>query len=337
MSFGGSLVISGNKLSGSSFNDRIQEPHKLNFPDLKVSSRGDNQPGYYDWPDLCWPSPPGGSTAEWYQSQPTTKFTSIQHRTERTGPFFHEFIVVELENDTVCRFDCRGDPMTRANAFTTEGITAEDTAHVIQKHESHYNEIYNTSNLLLQINFPESQDLQAIMRACYGIHKCEATRSYTLLKHNCYFFAWTIIAALLGLDLTPFNLHKLRRNKLANQKSSLVNRVMVKTSAAFKAPISDGPRQSPDRSSLVITIDSEYRHNKDSDVYLYIESRIREHCKHLRTFGIFLSPRTFEDTMWEILGRKLRMSEAGKKTGRPGSVSGHFPQVAGSGDSETRG
>ncbi|KAG9105090.1 hypothetical protein FRC07_009641, partial [Ceratobasidium sp. 392] len=76
---------------------------------------------------------------------------------ERAGPFFHEFIVVELDNNTVCRFDRRDDPRTRANTFTVDGITAEDTAHVIQKHEVHYANIDKTSDLLLRIHIPQGE------------------------------------------------------------------------------------------------------------------------------------------------------------------------------------
>ncbi|KAG8796357.1 hypothetical protein FRC12_000074 [Ceratobasidium sp. 428] len=218
MSFGGSLVTSGNKLSGSSSNDHIQGPHMLNFSEVKGFYRRGNS---WEWQIPRWGSP-GRLTAEWYRSQPTRRFTSIEHRKERAGPFFHEFIVIHFDNDTVCRFDRRGDPTTRANAFTTEGVTAEDTAHVIQKHESHYDKIYSTSDLLLQINFPRSMNLLMILYACYRIKRCETTRSYSLFEHNCYFFSWTILAAVLNLNHSWLYLDNLRR-KLAYQKSSLVS------------------------------------------------------------------------------------------------------------------
>ncbi|KAG8796354.1 hypothetical protein FRC12_000071 [Ceratobasidium sp. 428] len=253
MSFGGSLIPPGNKISGSSSNGCVQGPHMLKF------HGGKRWRIAYFWPYLRSSSPPRGSTVEWYQSQPTTKFTGVQHRKERSGPFFHEFIVIELDNDTVCRFDRRGDPRTRANAFTTEGITAEDTVHVIQKHETHYDEIHNTSDLLPQINLPDSKDLGIILRACYIIQLSEATRSYTLLEYNCYFFSWMILATVADFDnrgghrmfghrLSNFTLIKMKK-----EASTLGNHIMAKASAAVGAPLAGSSWRSQ---CLVVTIDS---------------------------------------------------------------------------------
>ncbi|KAG8717950.1 hypothetical protein FRC08_006292 [Ceratobasidium sp. 394] len=168
----GSLVNSGNKILGSS-TTRIQDPHKIGYP------KG-------------WRK---GNTEAWYKSQPTTKFTHLQYRKERDAPFYHEYIVVELDNNTVCRFDRRGDVATRAGAFTTEGITAEDTAHVIQKQEVHYTNIEKNSDMQLRIHFPGGQDLLTILGICYGVQKDDETRAYTLTRYNCYFLSWTIITA----------------------------------------------------------------------------------------------------------------------------------------------
>ncbi|KAG8742477.1 hypothetical protein FRC10_001373 [Ceratobasidium sp. 414] len=168
-----SFVPSGNKLSGSVMNNRIQDPHMIGYP--KGWRKGD--------------------TESWYKSQPTTKFTHLQYRKEREGPFYHEYIVIELDNDTVCRFDRRGDVATRAGAFTFEGMTAEDTAHVIQKHETHYAAINDNSDMVLRIHFPNGQDLLAILGICYGVQKDDETRAYTLTRYNCYFLSWTIITA----------------------------------------------------------------------------------------------------------------------------------------------
>jgi hypothetical protein len=173
----GSIIVGSNKIFGSSLNTRLQDPHKIGYPD-------------------GWRK---GKTEEWYKSQQTggrtTRFTHLQYRKEREKPFHHEFIVVELENGTVCRFDRRGDVDTRAHAFTSAGITAEDTAHVIQKDESHYKEIYAKSDLLLRLYFPQGQDLLTILGICYGVQHDEHARAYTLLRYNCYFLSWTIVTA----------------------------------------------------------------------------------------------------------------------------------------------
>ncbi|KAG9123687.1 hypothetical protein FRC07_014262 [Ceratobasidium sp. 392] len=167
----GSMVPSANNLSGSSYNNRCQDPHKIGYP------KG-------------WRA---GETEKWYKSQPTTKFTHLQYRKEREAPFYHEYIVLELDNNTVCRFDRRGDVTTRAGAFTFEGITAEDTAHVIQKYEEHYANITDKSDMQLRIHFPNGQDLLTVLAICYGIQKDDITRAYSLTRYNCYFLSWTII------------------------------------------------------------------------------------------------------------------------------------------------
>ncbi|KAG9076917.1 hypothetical protein FS749_011235 [Ceratobasidium sp. UAMH 11750] len=165
------LVPSGNSCLGSSSNKRVQGPHKIGYPN-------------------GWRT---GNTEKWYTYQSTTKFTHLDYRKERELPFRHEYIVAELDDHSVCRFDRRGDVATRAGAFTLEGMMADDTAHVIQRYESHYRDIYNNSDRVLRIHFPEGQDLITILGICYGVQELEDTRKYTLTRYNCYFLSWTII------------------------------------------------------------------------------------------------------------------------------------------------
>ncbi|KAG9113374.1 hypothetical protein FRC07_007779 [Ceratobasidium sp. 392] len=195
MSFSASFVPSANEFLGSVLHGRLHEPHKMSWSIGTSEIRG-----LYGILDFD-----AGETHEWYMSQPTTTFTYLQYRKEREAPFFHEFIVVELDNDTVCRFDRRGDPSTRTNAFTLEGMTAEDTAHVIHKHEDHYAHIEETSNMLMRIHFPDDLDLRLLLRlACFCIQKRDETRAYTLAVYNCYFFSWTIIIATVELAAGRF-------------------------------------------------------------------------------------------------------------------------------------
>ncbi|QRV96121.1 hypothetical protein RhiJN_24139 [Ceratobasidium sp. AG-Ba] len=167
------LLAAANVISASSMNNRFQEPHKIGYPD-------------------GWGT---GPTEEWYKSQPTTRFTHLQYRKEYEKPFQHEYVVAELDNGTVCRFDRRGDVNTRANAFTLEGMGAEDTAHVIQKSEDHFYEIQNASEILARVHFCGGEDLRTILCICYGVQKDDRTRAYTLTQYNCYFLSWTIITA----------------------------------------------------------------------------------------------------------------------------------------------
>lgn len=162
---------------GSSAASRSQAPHIIQYPD-------------------GWRK---GDTEKWYQGQPIKKFTHLQYRKERESPFFHEYIVVELAGgEHVCRFDRRGDVHTRANAFTLEGMKAEDTAHVIAKSDretNFYQDIEDNSDLLLRIHFPKGEDLLAVLGICFGVQSDDRTKAYTLTRFNCYFLSWTIITA----------------------------------------------------------------------------------------------------------------------------------------------
>ncbi|EUC60875.1 hypothetical protein RSOL_372700, partial [Rhizoctonia solani AG-3 Rhs1AP] len=166
-----------NKLSGLSSNDRSQEPHIINF-----TADGNG-----------WRK---GATEKWYKSQPSTKFKYLEYRKEKVSPFYHEYIVVHLENETVCRFDRRGDVNNRANVFVGEPIPSEDTAHVIAKRDKDlYPIIERDSELLLHMRFPKGQDILTILGICYGIQSTKATQYYSLTGYNCYFFSWTVIIA----------------------------------------------------------------------------------------------------------------------------------------------
>ncbi|KAJ1299839.1 hypothetical protein OPQ81_003287 [Rhizoctonia solani] len=131
------------------------------------------------------------------KSKPCTRFTQLQYRKERKKPWEHEYIVVELENGTVCRFDRRAQAQSLADALTAEGLGAEDTAHVIPKDDKeHYPEINNGSDLVLRMHFPDGQDILSILGICYGIRQDRETECYSLIRYNCYFFSWTIVVAL---------------------------------------------------------------------------------------------------------------------------------------------
>ncbi|KAB5591462.1 hypothetical protein CTheo_5107 [Ceratobasidium theobromae] len=171
----GSFIAGSNKLSASSLNDRSQEPHIIGYPD-------------------GWRT---GKTEAWYKSQPTTTFTHLQYRKEHESPFYHEFVVAELDNNTLCRFDRRGDVGTRANAFTTQGITAEDSAHVFSKSHELSKSMNANSDMLLRLHFPQGRDLLSILSICYAIQHDGATKPYDLFRFNCYFFSWTIITCTI--------------------------------------------------------------------------------------------------------------------------------------------
>ncbi|KDN44022.1 hypothetical protein RSAG8_05754, partial [Rhizoctonia solani AG-8 WAC10335] len=117
-------------------------------------------------------------------------------RAERESPFYHEYILVDLGNNTICRFDRRGDINNRANVLVGGPIPSEDTAHVIAKNDkTFYPAIESGSDLLLRMNFPKGQDILTILAICFGIQSTKATQAYSLTRYNCYFFSWMVITA----------------------------------------------------------------------------------------------------------------------------------------------
>ncbi|KAG9079608.1 hypothetical protein FS749_008369 [Ceratobasidium sp. UAMH 11750] len=230
-----SLLDLANKILGSFANCRFQDPHKIGFPE-------------------GWRK---GDTEAWYKSLPTTKFTHLQYRKEHEGPFYHEYIVVELDNNTVCRFDRRGDVTTRANLFfTSKGGTAEDTAHVIYKREMHYADINNHSDMVLRIYFPGGQDLLTILGICYGVQKDHETRAFTLTRYNAYFLSWMIITAtarrtvdwaLLGKDTNKWEeLVRTTIEGLTSDTPSLSSRINDGAGTILGLGRKNGSAPSPD-------------------------------------------------------------------------------------------
>ncbi|KAL5637652.1 hypothetical protein ACGC1H_002057 [Rhizoctonia solani] len=101
-----------------------------------------------------------GATEEWYRSQSSTEFKYLEYRKEREYPFYHEYILVHLSDELVCRFDRRGDINSRANGLVGEPIPSEDTVYVIAKDDDVlYPDIEDWSDLVLRIHFPKGQDI----------------------------------------------------------------------------------------------------------------------------------------------------------------------------------
>ncbi|KAL5635208.1 hypothetical protein ACGC1H_003036 [Rhizoctonia solani] len=133
---------------------------------------------------------------EWYRKQPSTCFTHIEHRKETTGRFRHEFIVVHLDNSTVCRFDRRAREDMRGHALKDEGTISEDSAHVITEADTETKARFDESEVLTMKVLDRGQDLDFVLAVCYGIQSHHEAKSYSLLHYNCYFFSWTLLAII---------------------------------------------------------------------------------------------------------------------------------------------
>lgn len=133
----------------------------------------------------------------WYNEQPCTQFRSLEHRKEPKG-FQHEFIVLKLEDGSVCRMERMGDRNARFDALSSHGSVAHDVAQCYRP-ENIEGASLNTSEIVTEIVFPRKLDLIDVLKICRAIHEGEKTRNYTLLGFNCYFFSLAIQCCLARL------------------------------------------------------------------------------------------------------------------------------------------
>lgn len=134
----------------------------------------------------------------WYMAQPSRNIRSLEHRKEMGGIFKHEFIVLRLDGEAICRLERMGDPDARFDAITPQGTTAYDLIESFQQgklSDAHL----GTSEVLAKVEFPKEVDLLLVLLACRAIHEGENTCKYTLQTFNCYFFALAIQSTLTRL------------------------------------------------------------------------------------------------------------------------------------------
>ncbi|CAE7230168.1 unnamed protein product [Rhizoctonia solani] len=133
----------------------------------------------------------------WYNYQGAkTRFTRLEYRKVKHGQIKHEFIVVHLSNTTICRFDRRPQDKERGSAFLDEGAPAEDSAHVLSSFETEYGDLTRETEVLLTISLPHGEDLGFILTICEAIQTHGEAVAYNLMRYNCYFFSWMIVAAV---------------------------------------------------------------------------------------------------------------------------------------------
>ncbi|CAE6415623.1 unnamed protein product [Rhizoctonia solani] len=133
----------------------------------------------------------------WYKYQGcNTRFTLLEYRKDIHGRVRHEFIVVWLDGATLCRFDRRARDEERSYALRDEGVPAEDSVHVLSSFETEYIELMSRTEVLLSIELPQGEDLCFILAVCEGIQTHAKAAAYNLMRYNCYFFSWMIVAAV---------------------------------------------------------------------------------------------------------------------------------------------
>jgi hypothetical protein len=137
---------------------------------------------------------------EWHARQPHTRFKSIQHRRSRDSPFFHEFLILKLDDGSVCRLERTGEG-SQLDAIRRIGSRAHDIIERITD-QGYELELEKGSDIVSRIELPREFDLIDVLAICYAIQKSKHSSKYTLQRYNCYFFCCTILAILTRRLLT---------------------------------------------------------------------------------------------------------------------------------------
>ncbi|EUC54765.1 hypothetical protein RSOL_072250 [Rhizoctonia solani AG-3 Rhs1AP] len=132
----------------------------------------------------------------WYRSRSDRLVRALQLRREREGPYFHQFVVFELNgNGGLFRIDrrLRPDEDSPMNSLKDEGIPAYDTIEPVVAWDD---SLFPESDCLISIEFKVDVYLALILKICRAIQAHPLAKVYTLQRYNCYFFAQTILLCI---------------------------------------------------------------------------------------------------------------------------------------------
>lgn len=144
----------------------------------------------------------------------------MQLRKEREAPFFHEYIVFSLHEDSgYFRIDRR--PQRSLMECTRQGgVEAEDT---IEQVTSFEDILFGFSDLLIEVEFEYfDTSLTSLLRVCRAIRAHPESKSYTLQQYNCYFFAQTIIICMTRMKYGSFSPVAVVSNRTINVTERLI-------------------------------------------------------------------------------------------------------------------
>ncbi|KAG9082096.1 hypothetical protein FRC06_005227 [Ceratobasidium sp. 370] len=114
---------------------------------------------------------------------------------ESPNSVHHRFIVLHMKDGTIHRFDRRPDPAASnaAEVMQNSPVKTQDTC-VANLGEESLRELEEQATCEIELLLDDgANDILSVFAACYGISRDDKTKHYTLLKHNCFFFAWTIL------------------------------------------------------------------------------------------------------------------------------------------------
>ncbi|CAE6488039.1 unnamed protein product [Rhizoctonia solani] len=140
----------------------------------------------------------GNEVFDWYTGLPNKNIHTIQLRKERKAPFYHEYIMIRLRNDTYWRIDRRQQEHEPSPIKCIEelGVPAYDTIMQMSGMGSSLGldpTLGGASDCMVELEFKNAVDLGLVLRICCAIKAHPKAEAYTLQRYNCFFFAQTVI------------------------------------------------------------------------------------------------------------------------------------------------
>ncbi|CAE6476349.1 unnamed protein product [Rhizoctonia solani] len=136
---------------------------------------------------------------KWYHDigeSSATTFRTVQHRRDSKSLFYHEFLLIELNDGAICRIERTGEG-SRVDAIRQFGCVANDYIQYFRPTTYDASTLGSKpSELVAEVHFPNELDIMDVLAICYAIYEGGRTRKYTLQRFNCYFFCGTILLAL---------------------------------------------------------------------------------------------------------------------------------------------
>jgi len=148
-----------------------------------------------------------GALYKWCQglSGESRSIASLQIRRDVGGAVPHRFVMVHMWDRSIHRFDRRPEQKTSENIpghtlfdlVRNKAVKREDS-YIANLSPKQLDDISTLTYCEIELFFEEQQlDLLTIVSACFGISRNSVADKYTFLKHNCFFFSWTILMVVL--------------------------------------------------------------------------------------------------------------------------------------------
>ncbi|KAF8595678.1 hypothetical protein BDV93DRAFT_89280 [Ceratobasidium sp. AG-I] len=153
-----------------------QNPKALTFP-----SGWGKGPVFEDWYNKLIPDPNA------------TSIQRLEIRKDTSGAFPHRFIIVQMCDGKIHRFDRRPDKEETGPAVLANVAVKSKDEYIADVTGPAWLQFQTVSHCEIELLLEGRADLLAVLSACYGISLDQTAHEYTLLTHNCFFFSWTIL------------------------------------------------------------------------------------------------------------------------------------------------